>query len=439
MAYEADPRGVRRAATPTPTPSWPAGSLPPARRSAEVVLPDDELRRIAALCAAFDVDGMRADLVVARTAVAHAAAWQDGRASRPSRRRTSGWPPNWRCRTAVGATRSTIPGSTPTARRGAGAGRRAADPNPSPSPTPSRRAAAGRPARHRISAAPANGDPALAVGPRAQRAAPSATFRTRALVVPGVGEGHPAVGRGPATATGTTVSATDDPDAGHGAAPVRHAACRRGHQQRRRAASRSRPDDLRRAVREGPRRQSGDLRRRRLRVDGGARPDVRRQRRHAVAAARRLPAPRQGRRHHLPRAARRRAAAADVVGAHRGPPAGAVRHRRQDAAGARDCWRRGTWCMREKARDRARRSLVVVLTDGRATGGPDPLGRTRTRGTAARPRAPRRSWWTARRPTCDWVWPRSWPSQLGAPAVRLAELRADALDPLVKSRPTGAA
>ncbi|MEC9326208.1 MAG: AAA family ATPase, partial [Actinomycetota bacterium] len=40
---------------------------------AEVTLPDNELRRIAALCAAFDVDGMRADLVVARTAVAHAA------------------------------------------------------------------------------------------------------------------------------------------------------------------------------------------------------------------------------------------------------------------------------------------------------------------------------------------------------------------------------
>src|ERR1700712_2328527 len=39
----------------------------------DVVLPDKELRRIAALCAAFDVDGMRADLVVARTAVAHAA------------------------------------------------------------------------------------------------------------------------------------------------------------------------------------------------------------------------------------------------------------------------------------------------------------------------------------------------------------------------------
>ncbi|GAA3592737.1 magnesium chelatase subunit D family protein [Kineosporia mesophila] len=38
-----------------------------------VELPDGVLRQIAAVCAAFDVDGMRADLVVARTARAHAA------------------------------------------------------------------------------------------------------------------------------------------------------------------------------------------------------------------------------------------------------------------------------------------------------------------------------------------------------------------------------
>ncbi|GAB3275539.1 putative cobaltochelatase [Parasphingorhabdus pacifica] len=38
-----------------------------------IALPDSELRRIAALCASFEVDGMRADLVLARTAVAHAA------------------------------------------------------------------------------------------------------------------------------------------------------------------------------------------------------------------------------------------------------------------------------------------------------------------------------------------------------------------------------
>ncbi|MBW0125943.1 ATP-binding protein, partial [Pseudonocardia oceani] len=42
-------------------------------RVGAVVLPDAELRRIASVCAAFDVDGMRADLVIARAAVAHAA------------------------------------------------------------------------------------------------------------------------------------------------------------------------------------------------------------------------------------------------------------------------------------------------------------------------------------------------------------------------------
>ncbi|HEV2779831.1 MAG TPA: ATP-binding protein, partial [Actinophytocola sp.] len=41
-----------------------------------VRLSDGELRRIAALCASFEVDGMRADLVLARTAVAHAA-WRE--------------------------------------------------------------------------------------------------------------------------------------------------------------------------------------------------------------------------------------------------------------------------------------------------------------------------------------------------------------------------
>jgi magnesium chelatase subunit D len=39
----------------------------------EVILSDAALRQIAEICAAFDVDGMRADLVTARTAVAHAA------------------------------------------------------------------------------------------------------------------------------------------------------------------------------------------------------------------------------------------------------------------------------------------------------------------------------------------------------------------------------
>ncbi|MFB9315231.1 VWA domain-containing protein [Nocardioides plantarum] len=45
-------------------------------RVGSVALGDDMLLRIAELCAAFDVDGMRADIVTARTAVAHAA-WHD--------------------------------------------------------------------------------------------------------------------------------------------------------------------------------------------------------------------------------------------------------------------------------------------------------------------------------------------------------------------------
>jgi magnesium chelatase subunit D len=42
-------------------------------RVPDVVLSDAELERIASVCASFDVDGLRADIVIARTAAAHAA------------------------------------------------------------------------------------------------------------------------------------------------------------------------------------------------------------------------------------------------------------------------------------------------------------------------------------------------------------------------------
>lgn len=72
LDYEADPDGfaARYAAADREV----AERILTARdRLPDVALDDVELRRIAALCAAFDVDGMRADLVVARTATAHAA------------------------------------------------------------------------------------------------------------------------------------------------------------------------------------------------------------------------------------------------------------------------------------------------------------------------------------------------------------------------------
>ncbi|WWW23944.1 magnesium chelatase subunit D family protein [Nocardia vulneris] len=72
LDYEADPAGF--AASYAAADRAVAERILGARdRVAGVLLDDTELRRIAALCAAFDVDGMRADLVVARTATAHAA------------------------------------------------------------------------------------------------------------------------------------------------------------------------------------------------------------------------------------------------------------------------------------------------------------------------------------------------------------------------------
>ena len=120
MAFEADPEAFTRSYAEADAEL--ARRIAAARASiADVALPDNELRRIAALCAAFDVDGMRADLVVARTAVAHAA-WRGA-----SRRRRGGHPGGRRTGVAAPApprpVRRPGPGSG-AARRSAGTGGR---------------------------------------------------------------------------------------------------------------------------------------------------------------------------------------------------------------------------------------------------------------------------------------------------------------------------
>ncbi|MEV4747314.1 putative cobaltochelatase [Streptosporangium sp. NPDC049248] len=76
LAFDADPASFAA--------GWAEQEAALARRIAEarervtkVVLPDARLRQIAAVCAAFEVDGLRADLVTANAAVAHAA-WRGG-------------------------------------------------------------------------------------------------------------------------------------------------------------------------------------------------------------------------------------------------------------------------------------------------------------------------------------------------------------------------
>ena len=425
MSYEADPAGF--AEQYAVDDAELAGRIAKARAAvASVSLPDNELRRIAALCAAFDVDGMRADLVVARTAVAHAA-WRGASAvdaedvrvaaelALPHRRRRDPFDD---------------PGLDPQQLDDAMAqaeaeSQSASEPDPDPDPP-----GGGISAEGSEEAAP-QGNSAGPGSASRPSAPPSATFRTRALVVPGVGEGAPGRRSRARNRTGTPISVTDDARAGHGVhvfGTLLAAADRRPQAGRLQVA----PTDVRHAIREG---REGNLvifvvdasgsmaARDRMSAVSGATLSLLRdayQRRDKVAvvtfrgaeAALLLPPTSSV---HI---ASRRLARFDTGG--KTPLA-------QGLLAARDV------VLREKTRDRARRPLVVVLTDGRATGGPDPLGRTRTAaGLLVAEGA------AAVVVDCETSYIRlglaqQLAGQLGAPAVQLAQLRADNLASVVRA------
>jgi len=227
-----------------------------------VALPDRELVRIAAVCAAFDVDGLRADLVTARAAVAHAA-WMgraevgeaDVRAAAalalPHRRRRNpfdapGLDPD-QLDAALDAARDEVARQTPPEGAGAPADNRPSegggdlpadgdppldrdaprrdraagpagpdgDDDPDPGPigggpgggAPAEEAAAGDGADGQPGGVtPANGQRAGAAAP-VSVVAPSALVRARRLEVPGVGQGVPGRRSRAATRAGGVVSA----------------------------------------------------------------------------------------------------------------------------------------------------------------------------------------------------------------------------------------
>ncbi|OBI43522.1 magnesium chelatase subunit D family protein [Mycobacterium colombiense] len=423
MAYEADPDGFAE--------RYADADAELARRIAtaraqvdDVVLPDNELRRIAALCAAFDVDGMRADLVVARTAVAHAA-WRGGRTVEEGDIRVA-------AELALPHRRRRDPFDDPGIDRDqldealAQAGN---DPDPDPNPP-----GGGESIQSEQDVPQQNSCEGAAPQPPKTRPSgpPAKTFRTRALRVPGVGEGAPGRRSRARNASGTVIAAADADDtscAGHGLhlfATLLSAAERAGA-----GPLRPQPDDVRRAVREG---REGNLvifvvdasgsmaaRDRMSAVSGAALSLLRDayQRRDKVAVitfrqqeARLLLPPTSSA--HI---AGRRLAQFDTGG--KTPLA-------EGLLAAREL------IVREKARDRARRSLVVVLTDGRATAGPDPLGRTRT--AAARLVAEGAA---AVVVDCETSFVRlglaeQLARQLGAPAIRLEQLHADSLTRAVR-------
>jgi magnesium chelatase subunit D len=262
-------------------------------------------------------------------------------------------------------------------------------------------------------------------------APPSKTFRTRTLTVPGVGQGAPGRRSRARNLSGSVVAAADGNDAGaHGLhlfATLLSAAEHAGA-----GPLRPRPDDVRRAVREG---REGNLvifvvdasgsmaARDRMAAVSGATLSLLRdayQRRDKVAVitfrqqqARLLLPPTSSA--HI---AGRRLARFDTGG--KTPLA-------EGLLAAREL------IVRERARDRARRPLVVVLTDGRATAGPDPLGHSRI--AASRLVAEGAA---AVVVDCETSYVRlglagQLARQLGAPTIRLEQLHADHLTQAVRS------
>ena len=368
LAYEADPVGfaARHSAADTAL----AARIAAARtRVAEVNLPDRELERIAALCAAFDVDGMRADLVVARTAMAHAA-WREAHAveaedirvaaelALPHRRRRDPFDD---------------PGIDPAELErllGDSDERPLGDSDgPEPEPDPD------RPGGQSADDPPESQAPqAGSASPPRPSAPPAPTFRTRALAVPGVGEGAAGRRSTARNPSGAVVGPSRDAR-GHGVhlfATVLAAADRTVGA----GPLRPGPDDVRRAERIG---REGNLV---IFVVDASGSMAARDRMSAVSgAALSLLQDAYQRRDKVAVITFRADEARIVL-----PPTSsahiAARRLTRFDTGGRTPLARGLLVardvvLRERARDRSRRPLVVVLTDGRATGGQDPLGRSR--------------------------------------------------------------
>ena len=443
MAYEADPDAFAE--------RYADADAELARRIAaaralvdDVVLGDNELRRIAALCAAFDVDGMRADLVVARTAAAHAA-WrgantveeQDIRVAAelalPHRRRRDPFDDPGIDRNQLD---EALALGAPPPCGGAGS-----DPEPDPDPPGGGQPADTEPPlpQQNSNSSSRHPRPPNSMGddpPRSSpkpSAPPSKTFRTRALTVPGVGEGAPGRRSRARNTTGSVVAAADAGDTSPGAHGLHLFATLLSAAEHAGAGPlRPQPGDIRRAIREG---REGNLvifvvdasgsmaARDRMAAVSGATLSLLRdayQRRDKVAV---ITFRQQEARLLLPPTS-----SAHIAGR---------RLARFDTGGktplAEGLLAACELIILEKARDRARRPLVVVLTDGRATAGPDPLGRSRT--AAARLVAEGAA---AVVVDCETSHvrlglARLLARQLGASAVRLEELHADYLTQAVRS------
>ncbi|MEV7978073.1 putative cobaltochelatase [Streptomyces sp. NPDC086519] len=413
-----------------------------------VRLGDGALRQIAATCAAFEVDGMRADIVMARTATA-LAAWagrtevlaedvrQAALLALPHRRRRNPFDAPGLDEDKLDRTLEEFSGDS-----GESGESEDGEPDPDgpgggggqPRPDEGPQGDGGTGGAARPEAGEGDGVPRQAGGGEQAPVRAAEPFRTKVLSVPGIGEG--AAGRRSRARTehGRTTGARRPRGALtklHLAATVRAAA---PHQ---RARGRSGPglvlrrDDLRQATREG---REGNLV---LFVVDASGSMAARQRMSAVkGAVLSLLLDAYQRRDKVGLVTFRGAAGEVAL-----PPTSSV-----DAAAARleslptggrtplaaGLLKAHDVLRVERLRDPARRALVVVVTDGRATGGPEPVALA---GRAAR-------LFAANGVASVVVDCESGPvrlglagqlaGELGGAAVTLDELRADSIAGLVK-------
>ncbi|MFF4753939.1 putative cobaltochelatase [Streptomyces sp. NPDC002514] len=425
-----------------------------------VRLGDGALRQIAATCAAFEVDGMRADIVMARTATA-LAAWagrtdvlaedvrQAALLALPHRRRRNPFDAPGLDEDKLDETLEQFAGEGdddpdgdgpddpgpggPDGGPGGGGGQPDAGPQDGDTGSRPEEPGAARPAPAGADERP---DPAKSApaGAGEQSVGACEPFRTKVLSVPGLGEGAAGRRSRARTEQGRTTGARRPRGALtklHLTATVRAAA---PHQ---RARGRSGPglvvrgDDLRQATREG---REGNLV---LFVVDASGSMAARQRMGAVKGAVLSLLLDAYQRRDKVGLVTFRGAAADVAL----PPTSSV-----DAAAARleslptggrtplaaGLLKAHEVLRVERLRDPARRALVVVVTDGRATGGPEPV--------ALAERAARL--FAAEQVACVVVDCESGPVRLGlatrlaaglgGTAVTLDELRADSIAGLVR-------
>ncbi|MFI0540865.1 putative cobaltochelatase [Streptomyces sp. WSLK1-3] len=408
-----------------------------------VRLGDGALRQIAATCAAFEVDGMRADIVMARTATA-LAAWagrtdvlaedvrQAALLALPHRRRRNPFDAPGLDEDKLDETLEEFGGEGDEEPDPDGPGGGGGQP-PSGPPDDGPRADGDSGARPE---AGDGGEPqASGAGAGEQSAArASEPFRTKVLSVPGLGDGVAGRRSRARTEHGRTTGARRPRGALtklHLAATVQAAA---PHQRARGRSGRGlvvRRDDLRQATREG---REGNLV---LFVVDASGSMAARQRMSAVkGAVLSLLLDAYQRRDKVGLVTFRGSAAEVAL-----PPTSSV-----DAAAARletlptggrtplaaGLLRAHEVLRVERLRDPARRPLVVLVTDGRATGGPEPVALA---GRAAR-------LFAAERVASVVVDCESGPvrlglagqlaGELGGTAVTLDELRADSIAGLVK-------